>query len=75
MLRIHHLLQQTPYLTAGQLVVRAGLSAPTVNAALADLKRFGVVEEVTGRRRGRVFAYRRYLAMLGEGAEPPPAGT
>lgn len=72
-LRIHDLLQQSPYLTANLLVERTGLSAPTINAALADLQRLGVVEEVTGRRRGRVFGYRRYLAILSEGTEPLPA--
>ena len=73
-LRIHDFFQQNPYLTANQLVQQTGLSAPTVNAALADLERFGIVEEVTGRKRGRVFSYRRYLAILSEGTEPlPPA--
>jgi len=58
-LRIHDLLRQNLYLTANLLVARTGLSAPTVNAALADLERLGIVEEVTGRRRGRVFGLRR----------------
>jgi len=35
---------------ASRLVHQTGLSAPTVNAALADLERFGIVEEVTGRK-------------------------
>jgi Fic family protein len=69
-LRIHDLFQKNPYLTANQLVERTGLSAPTVNAALADLERLGIAQEVTGRRRGRVFGYRRYLAILSEGTEP-----
>lgn len=72
-LRVHELLQQNPYLTANQVVERTGLTAPTVNAALADLQRLGIVEEVTGRRRGRVFGYRRYLAILSEGTDPLPA--
>ena len=38
-----------------QLVAATGLSAPTINATLADLMRLGMVEEVTGRQRGRVF--------------------
>lgn len=50
-------------------------SMPTVNAALADLERLGIVEEVTGRKRGRVFGYRRYLAILSEDTEPLPAAT
>lgn len=72
-LRVHDLFQQTPYLTANQIGHRTGLSAPTVNAALADLERLGVLDEVTGRKRGRVFSYRRYLAILSEGTAPLPA--
>lgn len=71
-LRVLELLQQNPFATSGALVKRAGLSAPTVNAALADLQRLGVVREVTGRRRGRVFGYQAYLDILNEGADPLP---
>ena len=71
-LRVHDLMQQNPYVTSNQVVERTGLSAPTVNAALADLERMGIVAEVTGRRRGRVFGYRRSLAILSEGTEPLP---
>lgn len=69
-LRVHDLFQQNPFLTANQLVERTGLSAPTVNAVLADLERLGVVDEITGKKRGRVFGYSRYLAILSEGTEP-----
>lgn len=73
-LRVHDLFQQNPYLTANRLVQQTGLSAPTVNAALADLERSGILEEITGRKRGRVFSYRHYLAILSEGTDPlPPA--
>jgi Fic family protein len=74
-LRIHDLFQQNPFLTPGQLTELTGLSAPTVNSALTDLERFGVVEEVTGRKRGRVFSYRRYLAILSEGTDPLPVAS
>jgi Fic family protein len=69
-LRIHDLLQQHPFMTAGTLVEQTELTAPTVNAALLDLQRLGIVEEVTGRRRGRVFGYRAYLDLLNEGTAP-----
>jgi len=71
-LRVHEILQQHPFMTAGQLVERTGLTMPTVNAALADLERLGIVAEVTGRKRGRVFGYRGYLAILSEGTDPLP---
>jgi Fic family protein len=69
-LRVHDLLQQNPFATSRMLVDRTGLTAPTINAALADLQRLRIVEEVTGRRRGRVFAYRAYLDVLNEGTVP-----
>jgi Fic family protein len=72
-LRVHRLLQQHPFATANMLVNETRLSAPTVNAALAELVGLGIVQEMTGRRRGRVFGYRGYLDILGEGTEPLPA--
>jgi len=30
----------------------------------------GIVRELTGQRRNRVFAYDRYLSILNEGTEP-----
>ena len=74
-LRVHDLLQQRPYVTGAGLAHRTGLSAPTVNAALADLERLGVVEEVTGRRQGRVLACRQYLAVPNEGTTPLSSGS
>lgn len=71
-LRVHDLLQRNPFTTAVALVELTGLTAPTINAALADLQRLGVVDEVTGRRRGRVFGYRAYLDILNEGTAPLP---
>lgn len=48
------------------------LSQPTVTSALAQLEKLGMVHEVTGRSRDRVFAYTDYLTILSEGTEPLP---
>ena len=69
-LRLFEQLKTQPYSTAATSAERLGSSVPTVIAALAVLERLGVVEEITGRRRGRVYAYEKYLAILNEGAEP-----
>ena len=69
-LRVHEWLQSNPFVTSNHLVDKIGLSAPTVNAALADLERLGIVPEVTGKRRNRVFGYQRYLDILSEGTAP-----
>lgn len=68
-LRIHELMQTSPYLTAPQAKERLGLTMPTVNSALRELQRLGIVEEVTGRKRGRVYCYRAYLGILSEDGE------
>ena len=69
-LRVHDFLQQTPLMTANRLVQQTGLSAPTVNLALADLEGLEIVAEITGRRRGRIFGYSAYLGILNEGTSP-----
>lgn len=67
-LQIHEIMRTSPYLTAASAAKPSGLTVPTVNAALDQLQRLGVVEEATGRRRGRVFVYRAYMDILSDGA-------
>lgn len=67
-LRLHELLQTNPYLTATAAVRRSGLTMPTVNSALAELEKLGLVTEITGRKRGRVFCYKAFLEILSEAA-------
>jgi Fic family protein len=74
-LRIHDFLQKNPFATSTGLVEQTGLTSPTVNAALAELERLGIINEVTGRRRGRVFGYRAYLDILNEGTAPLPTAA
>jgi len=69
-LAVHQALQRQPIATAGALVKATGLTAATVNKSLAHLERIGVVGELTQRRRGRVFSYRRYVEILGSELEP-----
>jgi Fic family protein len=67
-LRLHELLQTNPYLTAPVAAKRSGLTMPTVNGALAELEKLGIVKEITGRKRGRVFCYQAFLEILSEAA-------
>jgi predicted transcriptional regulator len=56
--------------TAAQLGQRSGQAKPTVLRGLAKLTELGIVREITGRAKRRVFAYEDYLAILSEGTEP-----
>ncbi len=70
-LRLHAELQRRPVATATALCRSTKLSAPTVGKALRELTRLDVVRETTGRKRGRVFVYSRYLDLLNKGTEIP----
>ncbi len=54
-LALHHLLQRQPLATS---------------TALVKLQELGIVDELTQRRRGRVFSYRRYVELLNVELEP-----
>jgi Fic family protein len=57
-------LQTKPLATIAALVETTGLTTPTVTQALSTLEREKIVREITGRARGRVYAYTRYLDAL-----------
>ncbi len=78
MLRLHEVLQTHPFLNARRAAARTGLSVPTVNTAIAGLEALGIVREITGKQRGRVFAYDAFLQILDEGTSvlsTDPPGT
>jgi hypothetical protein len=52
-------------------VQTTGLTAATVNKSLAHLADLGMVAELTGRRRNRVFSYTRYVEILNRDMELP----
>ena len=66
-------MQTRPFLTTATAVERTRLTAPTVNSCLDILRRMGVVKEITGRKRDRVYAYQAYVDLLSDGAAPPAA--
>jgi Fic family protein len=69
-LRVFDALRARPLATLGALSARTGASYPTVARAVEALEKKGIVTEITGRKRERVFAYARYLEILNEGTEP-----
>ncbi len=70
LLRIHRGLLERPIASAALLKEKTGLSAATINNCLAQLQEMGLVGEVTARKRNRLFAYKKYLAILNQGTEP-----
>jgi Fic family protein len=69
-LRVHHALQKSPIASIAHISQMTGLTVPTVTAALNALRKQGIVKELTGHRRGRLFGYDPYIRILSEGTEP-----
>jgi Fic family protein len=69
-LQVHDALQREPVTTITRLAQRTRLSIPGATAAIERLVTLGLVQELTGRQRGRVFSYAPYVALLAEGTEP-----
>ncbi|MDX1979486.1 MAG: Fic family protein [Bryobacteraceae bacterium] len=71
-LRVFQQAQARPILTIARASHTTGLSFPTASTAIETLSQLGVLREITGRQRSRLFVYDRYLSILNEGTEPLP---
>jgi len=65
--RIHEFLQTSPICSIPGAAEKLGISAPTVAKSFAHLRRLGILREITGKQRRRLFAYDGYLAVLNAG--------
>jgi Fic family protein len=62
--------RERPLWTIGRLKDATGLPVPTVTRAITALEALGIVREITGRRRGRIYSYDACLKLLSEGTTP-----
>ncbi len=69
-LRIHTYMLKSPYLSLTRAAKKLKISAPAITNAVMKMVELGVLKEMTGRKRGRVFAYEAYRALLNEGTDP-----
>ncbi len=69
-LRVFQHLQRNPIISIPAAAQKIGISAPTVAKSLDHMRRLGMLREVTGRERHRLFVYEQYLQILNEGTEP-----
>ena len=69
-LQVHDILMEQPYLRINDVLARTNLSRPGATAGIYTLGELGIVREVTGNARNRVFAYDDYMDVLAAGTEP-----
>lgn len=58
-----------PQVTVPLLAKELTLTAPTVRNALDSMQVLGIVEEISGKKRDKVYVYRKYLSLLEYGTE------
>jgi Fic family protein len=69
-LRVHQFTQGSPIISIPAAARKMSLSAPTVTKLIEHMIRLGMLREITGRQRRRLFVYDTYLAIVNEGTEP-----
>jgi len=69
-LRVHQLIQRKPIISVPAASTQLGISIPTIRKSIHHLIDLGVLREVTGKQRGQIFVYDKYLGILNRGTEP-----
>lgn len=69
-LRLHEHLRARPVTTAAVASDKTGVNRSSTVTVLNKLIEMGIVRELTGYRRNRLFAYDAYLALLSRDTEP-----
>ncbi len=69
-LKIHNYMLKKPYLSLTKAAKELDISVPTITNAVAKLEEIGILKELTGQARNRLFAYTKYLEILVVGTEP-----
>lgn len=66
---IYPYFQQRPIANTTTIREKTGLSQPTVIRSLSMLEELGIIKEITGKERHKIFVYNQYLNILNRGTE------
>lgn len=69
-LRVHEVLQKKPIVSIATVVKELSMSFPTVMNGMQRLEKMGIVREITGGARNRLYIYQTYVDILNEGTNP-----
>jgi Fic family protein len=70
--RVLDRLRRHPITTIPNAAAQLRLTAPAVRSAVKSLEALGIVREITGKQRDRIYLYDRYVRILDQGTEPLP---
>lgn len=58
-----------PVLNANAIQTQTSLSAATIHSSLENLIKLGILEEVSQKKRNKIFVYKEYINILNDGTE------
>ena len=62
--RVLNLLYRSPVVVASNLERELQISTPAANALIRDLSQLEILTEISGRQKGRIYAFERYLSLF-----------
>ena len=69
-LTIHQYMQKHPISNTNKIRTACSVSLPTVLRSMSALEELGMIKEITGKERHKIFVYDKYLNILAKGTEP-----
>ena len=67
--RVHQVLQRKPVISIPEAARQSGVSAPTAAKCFERMMKLDLVQEVTGKKRNRLYMYAPYVALITSGTE------
>ncbi|SMD02358.1 Fic family protein [Desulfocicer vacuolatum DSM 3385] len=68
---VHRAMLERPMASPNWVQEKTQLAPATVNACLRELEQLGIVKEITGQKRNRLYSYAEYIRIMSEGTELP----
>lgn len=68
---VHKAMLERPMGSPNWIREKTQLSPATVNACLRELEQLGIIKEITGQKRNRLYSYVAYIRIMNEGTELP----
>ena len=68
---VHKSLLEHPMASPNRVQQKTRLSPATVNTCLRELENVGILKEITGKKRNRIYSYVAYIDIMNQGTELP----
>lgn len=68
---VHKAMIEHPIASPNWAQQKTRLSQATVNTCLRELEKLGILKEITGRERNRLYSYAAYIDIMNQGVELP----